>query len=440
MVVIGTALLCLLLTASVGRNNPFVALFCFSLISLVITVTENTEKNFLKPTVIFPIFFYMYSTWYTYYAMATATGDPELLAQSLSYALVALIAFWAGSILVKKTVFCYFRHSQPRTCQSPFAERWIFYLCIVLSLSAMLFVYRSGFTSKREIKDAGTIYSVLITLGLLLATTIVFLRFARNAKCVTTDRFGITLAAICILAFSIGGERDYLIRLLMGAMCIWFDRRRKATTSIMLSIAFATAVAMPIMQIFKAFLLAPGIPKIEYALESFFWSDFTSASRNLYTLIEASPDQSWSFLFSDIARGLLPFGGHFGLQSSGAWYNAIFRWELGIEGSSGWGFGLAAQGYLIANYTGICLVFLIVGAFLSWLYEKRFKSEYWYAFYLLSLTTSIYCIRADVANFLSQTFKIGGVAILSIYLVNSFFDKIERRYRLSKFTTTKPAA
>lgn len=37
-------------------------------------------------------------------------------------------------------------------------------------------------------------------------------------------------------------------------------------------------------------------------------------------------------------------------------------------------------------------------------------------FHILALSATIYCIRADLANFLSQVFKIAGIAVFSLYL------------------------
>ena len=131
-------------------------------------------------------------------------------------------------------------------------------------------------------------------------------------------------------------------------------------------------------------------------------------------------DANWSFLWNDFLRGLIPFGGELGLQSAGSWFNQVFRVEEGIEGTSGWGFGLVAEGLLIGGGAGIILVMAFVSAMVSLFYKMRVRSEYWYVFYLLSLSTAIYCIRADLANVLSMTFKVGGAAVLMLYGLGRF--------------------
>lgn len=116
----------------------------------------------------------------------------------------------------------------------------------------------------------------------------------------------------------------------------------------------------------------------------------------------------------------MPLGGKLGLLNSAAWFHQVYRLEEGIAGAAGWGFGLVAEGCLIGGIPGIIFVMSFVSVSLAVLYQCRMRSEYWYVFYLLSLSTAIYCIRADMASVLSQTYKIGGVAVWFMYLLGRF--------------------
>ncbi|MNR68974.1 hypothetical protein D3C85_1938930 [compost metagenome] len=48
-------------------------------------------------------------------------------------------------------------------------------------------------------------------------------------------------------------------------------------------------------------------------------------------------------------------------------------------------------------------------------------------FYILALSTAVYCIRSDLANFLSQTFKVGGLAVVGYWFGHSVLNVKEGR-------------
>ena len=228
------------------------------------------------------------------------------------------------------------------------------------------------------------------------------------------------MVAFFVLEYLLAGQRDYLFRLLICAAFLYFDHRRMAGLPVLLTVLFVVSLLLPLTQMFKAMVIAESLGPWNSELGALFLSEFSSASKNLYVLIQHGFEPSWSFVWSDIVRGLVPFGEVYGFQSTGAWFHWIYRPDEGIGGTSGWGFGLVAQGVLVGGLPGIALVMGSVAVILALLYKRRMRSEYWYVFYLLALSTSLYCIRADLANLLSQTFKVGGLCVLGLYAIRRY--------------------
>ncbi len=158
-------------------------------------------------------------------------------------------------------------------------------------------------------------------------------------------------------------------------------------------------------------------------------NEFISASRNFYSLLLYGVEHNIYFLFNDIIRAFTPsiLLPSLDIQSTGSWFNKIYRVENDFYGTSGWGFSIIGTGYLVGGVLGIILIISIYSFILSILYNMRVKSIYWYAFYLLAFTTAIYVIRGDMANFLSQTIKIGGLSVLSLFIMHRFFIRIRKK-------------
>ena len=158
-------------------------------------------------------------------------------------------------------------------------------------------------------------------------------------------------------------------------------------------------------------------------------NEFISASRNFYSLLLYGVEHNIYFLFNDIIRAFTPsiLLPSLDIQSTGSWFNKIYRVENDFYGTSGWGFSIIGTGYLVGGWWGIILITSIYSFVLSILYNMRIKSVYWYVFYLLAFTTAIYVIRGDMANFLSQVFKIGGLSVFSLFIIHRFFIRIRKK-------------
>ena len=409
------------LYAATALHSLVASLALFTAFSLAVIVSSNQEKNFLHPLVAFTLFYYPYSTWHAYYSLIQKINDLADLMLSVHYAYIGLLAFYAAGVLClpKPTG----QPSPPRISLpgNPLAEKLVMGCCLLLIAYSLHSVAGAGHVSKREIFDAertlvlamGFSFWVLTVAGLLV---VVRWRFAG----VRPDRWIFVALFFAVLAYLVVGERDYLFRIIICVAFIVFDHKRKANLLLLLGLLFAVAVLLPFAQEYKAVLIAERIGGGVAERGDVFMGEFFGASRNLHILVSRGHDANWSFLWNDFLRGLIPFGGKLELQSSTAWFNQVYRIEEGIGGTSGWGLGLVAEGTLIGGIPGIILVMTLVSAMLSLFYKMRVRSEYWYVFYLLSLSTAIYCIRADLANVLSMTFKVGGAAVLMLYGLGRF--------------------
>ncbi len=256
-------------------------------------------------------------------------------------------------------------------------------------------------------------------------TTIAIIRAIRLKSNFLLDYKLIFFLFLCLFYMLLTGERDIFFRIGFILLIIYFDKKQNATFLKALLIISLSVLIIPISQGFKAVFLSGTININKEGLELLLSNEFISASRNFYSLLLYGVEHNIYFLFNDIIRAFTPsiLLPSIDIQSTGSWFNKIYRFENNFHGISGWGFSIIGTGYLVGGWWGIILITSIYSFVLSVLYNLRIKSIYWYAFYLLAFTTAIYVIRGDMANFLSQVFKIGCLSVLILYIAHQFLKK-----------------
>ena len=297
---------------------------------------------------------------------------------------------------------------------------------IVVVLIGIVEAMLSGASSKRELADAGTSMQQVVALMAVVLAACVILSIRAEAAWRRSRGLQVWRALlqwrvfvpfiVLLLAMLATGERDYVFRFGFCVLAAYFSATRKAGGLILLTLIAGLVLILPVSQAAKALLLPGASGSLTYGVEAIFGGEFLASSRNTYMLLVHGVISDPSFLSGDVARGLLPFAGADGFESSGSWYNRVFRAEHGFAGTSGWGFGLVPLGVLVGGTGGVMLVLGFVSAVLHACYFLRARSEWWMTFHILALSATIYCIRADLANFLSQVFKIAGIAVFSLYL------------------------
>ena len=395
-----------------------ISLALFSAFSIATMVAANRDKNFLHPLVAFPLFFYPYSTWHTYYSLINGTGELDFLSHSILYAFFGLLVFQlVGTLLLGWTREDRIRPVIIQRRQS-LVEKMLMWFGLLVVAVSLRSIAGGGFASKRDIIDFQPTLLPVMSITLWVLTVAVLLTVVRwRFGGVRPDGLALAICGLTILVYLMVGERDFLFRMSACMLFLFADEKRKMNLPALLCVLAAVAVAIPWGQQFKALFLASSGVDVPSGWDLLL-GEFYAASRNLYLLVSRGYEPSWSFLWADLLRGILPFSSDSGLMNSVAWFHSVSRYEEGIDGSSGWGFHLVAEGLLFGGVAGICVVMSLAAVLLVGFYRLRNRSEYWYVFYLLALSSAIYCIRADLANLLSMTFKIGGSAVLLIRLLS----------------------
>lgn len=401
----------------------------------VITVAASNDRCFTSPTALFALFYYPYSTWYAYNRLV---GDiaytHESLLVSLQLAYVGLFAFvLAGAAVAAIAVLLTrLRRSPllPRMHGTPMRAGMALNLMTLVTMGLVLLgvveAMLSGATSKRELVDAASpLQQVTALMAVVLAACVVLSVRLRGQSLQAQGRS--TLDALLqwrvvlpfgtlLLAMLATGERDYLFRFGFCVLAAYASVTRRVGAWMLFALIVGLALILPVTQALKALLLPGSTQALAYSVEAVFGGEFLASSRNTYMMVDFGVHHDTGFLLGDVARGLLPFGGADAYESSGSWYNRVFRVEHGFAGTSGWGFGLVPLGLLVGGTAGVATVLAGVSIALHAIYFLRGRSEWWMTFYILALSATIYCIRADLANFLSQVFKIAGLAVIVLYV------------------------
>ncbi|TBU74535.1 O-antigen polysaccharide polymerase Wzy [Phytopseudomonas daroniae] len=405
-------------------ENLGLTLWLFSLFCLFIVLKYN-DRSFTNPLAIFTLFFYPYSTWFVYYSALDGGVNIQVLNESVLLSYFGLLVFYL--------VGCLFSLDKAPTAEevdasliNSKAELSVKLLILMSSSIVLLAVFEaamSGASSKREVIESARSLGSVADFSAMMLTCGALLLFNSRVRIEFSDaiRNGFFLLASAALTagFLLMGERDYIFRLAFCLVVLSFSRFPIANFFVLALILICLVLLLPVTQAAKGLLLPGADFELTYDLKLIFYGEFISASRNIYMLIENGVEHAYSFFWSDIARAFVPFGANYGFESTGSWYNNTYRVENGFSGTAGWGFSLIAQGYLIDGYVGVALVMGIVSSVLHYFYARRGLSSLWMIFYVMTLSTAIYCIRSDLANFLSQTFKVGGLCIV-VYWFSSF--------------------
>ncbi|MEX1014117.1 MAG: hypothetical protein WDZ80_03070 [Candidatus Paceibacterota bacterium] len=416
-----------LLVAStlIGGVIESVVLFLTYVISVVFIFNRGTLSD---PRMLFLGLFFFYSTWYSIRVVllnySVLEIDLLILKQSVNYSFLAAVTFVvvANAIIdesVNNKRIKFFEWARGKT-NFFLSEKLVLVILILINAFILFTVLTSGATSKigisKPLKLTGSFSTIFLTV-------IFALRLLRLKKSLYRDSFIVYLSLFMLLFVLVLGERDALFRILFLFVVVFFDKNQKGSPLILMMVLITVAILVPISQAFKAVTMSGelNLPKFGYAM--IFSNEFISASRNLYSLMLYEVEHNFMFLYTDLLRAVSPtfLLSDLNVFSSTQWFNGTFRVVNGFSGTSGWGFGIVAQGFLLGGGAGVIVVMTLFSSIICFFYNQRFNSIYFYIFYLLMLTTAIYCIRADMANFISQSFKISGLMIMLVILGHELF-------------------
>lgn len=239
-----------------------------------------------------------------------------------------------------------------------------------------------------------------------------------------------TLGALMIL-----GERDYLLRVFLGAVFLYHVLVKPISKKMIVAIASLVLLSIPLLGNMKnAAFGEREITQESSLIGEILGGEFITASRNLQNLI-AHENLLWTrfngetFLWD--AKMILFQG-----MSPGAWYNQVFFPHL-LNVGGGNGFTLVGEGYMNFGAIGVILLFSLLALFLKYLYKKTETSLVWLVIYISSIPIVIYSVRADFGTVLTQFSKHIVIPIVVIFVVRqvilgaSGFKKSKVAKRLS---------
>ncbi|TRO10078.1 oligosaccharide repeat unit polymerase [Ectopseudomonas mendocina] len=414
-------------------DEIFYSLVLFFLFVLLV-IFANSNNGLADPRLFFLPFFYLYSTWFPMQVMFASPVinrfhlDENLLIAVVNYAFLGGVFFCLGvflSLRLKKITPPKSFIAEVYTGEMP-SERLLILGLFFFVIFGLCYAFFSGAVSKREIIDDGGVVISVIIFSFILLTALIsmrLLRFLGEWKL----NFSIYLFLCLSFCFMLVlGERDAVFRIFMVMALIYYDFNRRGSLVFLALMVLGAILVVPFSQAFKSALISGQFEVSVISLDLILSNEFVSASRNLYSLLYYGVNHGLSYFYTDIVRGVFPSfisGVFLDIGSTSSWYNRVYRVEHGFSGGSGWGFGLVAQGYLIAGLAGISVLMFLVGLFLGFLFSLRFRSEYWYVFFIMSAAASIYCIRADIGALIAQTAKVSGGAVFFIFLTHELFKR-----------------
>jgi len=238
---------------------------------------------------------------------------------------------------------------------------------------------------------------------------------AAGEKSITVFSFlGLATFLVLVVGFGVTGERDYIFRFLLFSFLLYFSAqyRQKYRSYYLILAALSLYIILPFSQAAKSFLLSGGIDYTGFSIEGIFKNEFSSAGRNLhYVMLREITGFNGETIIWDLKR----FVGQ--SESTGAWFNSEVRNLFGDGGTSGWGFSLAAEGYINFGYVGPAMIMFALGLVTAHLHSFARKSELWFIFYLSYMPMMIYVLRADLANYLGLGFKVNLAMVLVLWCV-----------------------
>jgi len=413
--------------AALGLSLICVAtIFCLESVSqqsLVLTVwvlgigALYQKFGILHPLLWFPPFFLAYSISYPLFVTYYGYSD-DLLLKLIPISAVALLGFLAGTCFVCKRASIGNRSIVPK---KRLEER--FHMPLLLwCLGVLAIVFMSGATSKREVLsyvETNSLISlalnafpflIIITLSVILwsVPSTGYVSLVKNRTVALT-------ILVLFLAFGVLGERDLIFRFLLCCFLIVQSRKNSIRSVHVVAVVMAAFFILPITQAAKSFFLNGDINATGIAMEELLGSEFASASRNLHYILGTQfkelngvtyiwdVQRFFSFLFPDA-------------QSTTSWFNNVVRGQYAEGGTSGWGFSLVAEAYVNFGLSGVFFQFLFIGLISIKVYTQCRRGVYRGLFYLLYIPTLIYCLRADMANYLSLNLKQNMLLIICLVI------------------------
>jgi oligosaccharide repeat unit polymerase len=220
------------------------------------------------------------------------------------------------------------------------------------------------------------------------------------------------------------GERDVFYSFIL-AFVFLESRRTHINKAKLVFICVFLVVLIPILGEFKNIFTRDSVSvERDSLVVSLLNGEFRSAGYNIDHILGNNFDFKYGeSIINDLVRSVVPGFLH-SVENSVSWYNNTFHPDIVAQGR-GYGFSLAAEGYVNFGYFGVFLWFLIISLGIVNLYNKSFHSTFYLAIYLTVLPVCIYVLRGDFSTILSPLLK----QIMIPYLIMFLFFRFSRSFK-----------
>ena len=289
----------------------------------------------------------------------------------------------------------------------------LFVLTVLISVSFLL----SGAVNKAEFDNQfGSVFSVFNMVFILY-----LLRIKKNKY-----MFGVIIGIGGYLLTSslLLGERNIFLSFML--LIIFFSFRCLRVGRVKLFLMCGVLVALiPILGQFKNVFTRGGGESVGRTpiIISVLNGEFRSAGYNInHILSEDVPLKYGASLVNDFLRVIVPRF-VYPVENSVSWYNATYHPDIVAQGR-GYGFSLAAEGFINFGLAGVYAWFFLAGVLISWLYNKSYKSSFYFVIYLIMIPVFIYAVRGDFSTIFSPLLKQVLFPYLLMYISYRFFRRV----------------
>ena len=422
-------------------SSSYVSLLVLLTIACVTAVVVLNDNTLTSPVSMMALFYYPYSTWRAYFNLFTdgAYSDVSLFGQ-LYYCLLGLLGLSGGAlfiVVVSRRAKTSTKRKGKKNKRFRFKEtNKAVKLILIVMAPIVVFAGRglsdSGASTKTEVyENLGLLGTLALTAFPWIAYSISYYAIVKGDRKITlrrmlSDPYIMVTLALAIMGVLFFAKRDFLFRVLFGIAGAYAFHRRNIGWPLLAVGILAVSILVPIVGDLRGTVLASSNSEVRsLTWEIVFANEFHAPGRNLETLLYYGVEHDSSYLLNELLRAVLsPFGDE--LMTSSQWFNEIYRPKMAFNDASGWGFTMVGTGYVAGGALGVFAVMFFMSVVLQILYQKRFKSTYWYCFYLAVIVSSIYCIRTDLSSFLSNI-KIAAMVSGSFWIYESTLAREGRK-------------
>lgn len=431
-------------------NNyiKYIALIFSGVLSLICMLNSTALTTLIFSFLILPLasmmivrfdLFHPY-VWYSLFFSLYALGYPILLVMNennpiyyYGYSNELFYLHWAALftflLIVSPKISEKIDLKHPYEVRNVFIFNTFFYwILTILSILYFLYVQVSGSSTKVNLSDGVSVTSLGVKMLLIyvLVTTIELVKhlYKKQNHQFYKKSFITTLILLLIMFFT--AERDLLFRFILIVFFVYYiflyKQNHKFKLVIIGTLFF---ISIPISRSFKFFWMRGETESLNSnLLAEFINSEFHTQSRNVQLLINNSIYKSY-FEYSSILNAPLKLI-NMDKFSMLEWFQNTFYQNK----TTGMGFSLVGEGYLNGNYIGVICIFFIISLFVKISYINSSKNMYYLVIYLLMIPITIYTMRADLNNFLSQSIKQIFLTVILFIIIDRFYNPLRKREQL----------